>query len=86
MIDPKIDIDQVALELATRIARQYNVTDAITIARYQVVAIETLKYAIGPENIPCTCLSELQCDAYEPGGPMSGKLRPPPCKATKHRR
>lgn len=27
----------------------------------------------------CTCLTELECDAYEPGGPMSGKPRPPRC-------
>lgn len=27
----------------------------------------------------CTCLTELEDDAYGPGGPMSGKARPGPC-------
>lgn len=28
----------------------------------------------------CTCLTELQDDAYGPGGPMSGHPKPPPCR------
>lgn len=28
----------------------------------------------------CTCLTSSQDDAYNPGGPMSGKTRPPLCK------
>lgn len=27
----------------------------------------------------CTCLTSLEDDAYDPGGPMSGKPRPAPC-------
>lgn len=27
----------------------------------------------------CTCLTSLEDDAYDPGGPMSGKARPPLC-------
>jgi hypothetical protein len=32
-----------------------------------------------PPTAICTCLTELQDDAYESGGPMSGQHRPPPC-------
>ena len=44
------------------------------------------KAGLGDPHIPCTCLSELEDDAYELGGPSSRQKRPPPCKASTHRR
>ncbi len=37
--------------------------------------------AAEPAPARCTCLTELEEDAYGPGGPMSGRPKPPPCAA-----
>jgi hypothetical protein len=58
-------------------------------SRAILTALEHAKIKAGLINfntVACTCLSELEDDAYERGGPMSGKRRPPPCQATTHRR
>jgi len=57
-------------------------------SRAILTALEHGRITVGldKEHITCTCLSELDDDAYGPGGPLSGQRRPPPCQATTHRR
>lgn len=65
------------LQSALRLARTWVATCTVTPkARKDILVIDA---ALRQEIGTCTCISDLEDDAYEPGGPKSGHPRPPAC-------